>query len=283
MKQTGVVIIAFSFCIALSLFIGSFLLLNVKAIPEHIHMMDTARDALESLLEMQLGEQNYLTHHQKEALDDVKDKMADLRKLHASLEESKIAEKRAEFFELADWEKAMNLYERLFDQFVMYHEAVEKNIAAIRDLEKSILAVIYSKMNPERGIIGLQEIRIHEKGYLLYRNYPEPLEERSFPEMRKEAVSNFLMWSQKDKRIEELMEKDDQLFNEIMNNYESQDHTLLALEGESGKIRNICEKFLEEGEKRLHITYRRCMLLSITLLIMWLCMAIAIVSTMFRS
>jgi hypothetical protein len=283
MKQTGVVIIAFSFCIALSLFIGSFLLLNVKAIPEDIHMMDTGREALESLLEMQLGEQNYLTHHQKDALDDVKDKMADLRKLHASLEESKIAEKRAEFFELADWEKAMNLYERLFDQFVMYHEAVEKNIAAIRDLEKSILAVIYSKMNPERGIIGLQEIRIHEKGYLLYRNYPEPLEERSFPEMRKEAVSNLLMWSQKDKRIEELMEKDDQLFNEIMNNYESQDHTLLAVEGESGKIRNICEKFLEEAEKRLHITYRRCMLLSITLLIMWLCMAIAIVSTMFRS
>ncbi len=283
MKQTGVVIIAFSFCIALSLFIGSFLLLNVKAIPEHIHMMDTGREALGSLLEMQLGEQNYLTHHQKDALDDVKDKMADLRKLHASLEESRIAEKRAEFFELADWEKAMNLYERLFDQFVMYHEAVEKNIAAIRDLEKSILAVIYSKMNPERGIIGLQEIRIHEKGYLLYRNYPEPLEERSFPEMRKEAVSNLLMWSQKDKRIEELMEKDDQLFNEIMNNYESQDHTLLALEGESGKIRNICEKFLEELEKRLHITYRRCMLLSITLLIMWLCMAVAIVSTMFRS
>jgi hypothetical protein len=283
MKQTGVVIIAFSFCIALSLFIGSFLLLNVKAIPEHIHMMDTAREALESLLEMQLGEQNYLTHHQKDALDDVKDKMADLRKLHASLEESKIAQKRAEFFELADWEKAMNLYDRLFDQFVMYHEAVEKNIAAIRDLEKSILAVIYSKMNPERGIIGLQEIRIHEKGYMLYRNYPEPLEERSFPEMRKEAVSNFLMWSQKDKRIEELMEKDDHLFNEIMNNYESQDHTLLAVEGESGKIRNICEKFLEEAEKRLHITYRRCMLLSVTLLIMWLCMAIAIVSTMFRS
>jgi hypothetical protein len=173
----------------------------------------------------------------------------------------------------------MNLYERLFDQFVIYHEAVEKNIAAIRDLEKRILAVIYSKMNPERGIIGLQEIRIHEKGYLLYRNYPEPLEERSFQDMRKEAVSNFLVWSHKDKRIEELMEKDNQLFNEIINNYESQDHTLLALQRESGKMRDICENFLEEGKKRLYITYRRCTFLSIILLIMWLFMAIAIVST----
>ena len=282
MKQTGVVVIAFSICIALSFLIGAFLLLNVKAIPEYIHMMDTGKQTLESVLEMQLEEQNYLTHHQKDALDDVKDKMADLRKLHFSWEKSKVAEKRAEFFKLADWEKAMNLYERLFDQFVMYHEAVEKNIAAIRDLEKSILAVIYSKMNPERGIIGLQEIRIREKGYLLYRNYPEPLEERSFQDMRREAVSHLLMWAHKDKRIEELMEKDDQLFNEIMNNYESQDHTLLALKRESGKIRNICETFLEEGKKGLHITYRRCTFLSVILLIIWLSMAIAIVSTRFR-
>lgn len=282
MKQAGVVIIAFSVCIALSLLIGAFLLLNVKAIPQYIHMMDTGKQILETVLEMQLEERNYLLQQQKDALDNVRDKMADLRKLHSFWEKSRFAEKRAEF-KLADWEKAMNLYERLFDQFVMYHEAVEKNIAAIRDLEKSILAVIYSKMNPERGIIGLQEIRIHEKGYLLYRNYPEPLEERSFQDMRKEAVSNLLIWAHKDKRIEELMEKDDQLFNEIMNNYESQDDTRLALKRESGKMRNICEKFLEEGKKRLSITYRRCTFLSVILLIIWLFMAIAIVSTRFRS
>ena len=51
----------------------------------------------------------------------------------------------------------------LLDQLVLYHEAIDKNIAEIRDLEKDILAVIYSKMNPERGIIALQEVRIHEK------------------------------------------------------------------------------------------------------------------------
>ena len=283
MKQAGVVIIAFSVCIALSLLIGAFLLLNVKAIPEYIHMTDTGKQILESVFEMQLEEKNYLLQQQKDVLDSVRDKIADLRELHSFWEKSRFAQKRAEFFTLADWEKAMNLYERLFDQFVMYHQAVEKNIAEIRNLEKSILAVIYSKMNPERGIIGLQEIRLHEKGYLLYRNYPEPLEERSFEDMRKEAVSNLLIWAHKDKRIEELMEKDNQLFNEIMNNYESQDDTLLALKRESGKMRNICEKFLEEGKKRLSITYRRCTFLSIILLIIWLFMAIAIVSTRFRS
>lgn len=283
MKQTGVVIIAFSICIALSLIIGSFLLLNVKVVPEYINMMDTGKQILESILEMQIEEESYLLQRQGDALDNVKDKISDLRRLHSFWEKSKFAEKRAEVIKLADWDKAMNLYERLFDQFVMYHEAAEKNIAAIRDLEKSILAVIYSKMNPERGIIGLQEIRIHEKGYLLYRNYPEPLEKSSFEDMRKEAVSNLLIWAHNDKRIEELMEKDNQLFNEIISNFESQDNTLLALQRESGKMRNISENFLEEGKKRLHITYRRCTFLSIILLIIWLFMAIAIVSTRFRS
>lgn len=283
MKQTKVVTIAFSVCIFLSILIGLFLLLNVKAIPENIHMMNTGKQMLESVLEMQLEEKNYLLQQQKDALDNIKDEIAKLRRLHSYWEKSRPTDRTTELFNLADWEKAMNLYERLFDQFVMYHEAVEKNIAAIRDLEKRILAVIYSKMNPERGIIGLQEIRIHEKGYLLYRNYPEPLEERSFQDMRKEAVSNLLIWAHKDKRIEQLMEKDNQLFNEILNNYESQDDTLLALKRESGKIRNICEKFLEEGKKRLYITYRRCIFLSIILLIMWLFMAIAIVSSRFHS
>jgi len=282
MKQTRVVMTAFSVCIALSFVIGTPLLLNVKDSPKYTRMIDTGKQILESVLEMQLQEKNYLLYHQKDALDNVKDKIVKLRDLLSLYEKSTFAEKRPEFFKLADWEEAINLYERLFDQFVLYHQAIEKNIAEIRDLEKSILAVIYSKMNPERGIIGLQEVRIHEKGYLLYRNYPEPLEKRSFQDMRKEAVSNLLVWAHQDKRIEELMGKDNQLFNKIINNYESQDHTLLALKKESGKIKNISERFLEEGKKRLYITYRRCMFLTIILLIMWLIVAIAIVSAQFR-
>ncbi|MBW1716227.1 MAG: hypothetical protein JRJ77_10455 [Deltaproteobacteria bacterium] len=282
MKQTGVVITAFGISIALSLLAGTLLLLNVKAIPNYTRMIDTGKQILESVLGAQLQEKNYLLYHQKDALDNVKDKVGNLRKLLSFYEKSRFAEKRAELFKLADWEEAMNLYERLFDQFVVYHEAVEKNIAAIRDLEKSILAVIYSKMNPERGIIGLQEIRIHEKGYLIYRNYPEPPDERPFKDKRKEAVSNLLMWAHKDKRIEELMDKDNQLFNEIIKNYESQDQTLVALKRENGKIEKIGERFLEEGKKELYIIYRRCVFLCIILLIMWVIMAIAIVSARFR-
>ncbi len=282
MKQTRVVTAAFSVCIALSFLIGTLLLLNIKDSPKYTRMIDTGKQIRESVLEMQLQENEYLLYHQKDTLDNVKDKIGKLRDLLTFYEKSTFAEKRPKFFKLADWEEAINLYERLFDQFVLFHQAIEKNIAEIRELEKSILAVIYSKMNPERGIIGLQEIRIHEKGYLLYRDYPEPLEKRSFQDMRKEAVSNLLVWAHQDKRIEELMEKDNELFNKITKNYESQDHTLLALKKESGKIKNISERFLEEGKKRLYITYRRCMFLTITLLIMWLIMAIVIVSAQYR-
>ena len=282
MKQTRVVTTAFSVCIALSFVIGTLLLLNIKDSPKYTRMIDTGKQILESVLEMQLQENEYLLYHQKDALDNVKDKIGKLRELLTFYEKSTFAEKRPKFFKLAEWEEAINLYERLFDQFVLYHQAIEKNIAEIRNLEKSILAVIYSKMNPERGIIGLQEVRIHEKGYLLYRNYPKPLEKRSFQDMRKEAVSNLLVWAHQDKRIEELMGKDNQLFDKIINNYERQDHTLLALKKESGKIKNISERFLEEGKKRLYITYRRCMFLTIILLIIWLIVAIAIVSTRFR-
>ena len=83
MKQTGVVIIAFSVCIVLSFLIGAFLLLNVKAIPKYIHMMDTGEQVLKSVLEMQLEEKNYLLLQRKDAFDNVKDKIANLRKLHS--------------------------------------------------------------------------------------------------------------------------------------------------------------------------------------------------------
>ena len=137
-------------------------------------------------------------------------------------------------------------------------------------------------MNPERGIIGLQEVRIHEKGYLLYRNHPEPPDERSFQDKRKEAVANLLVWAHDDKRIEELMGKDDELFGEILSNYESQDNTILSLKRESRRIQDIGERLFEEGNKGLRITQRRCAFLSVTLLVMWMIVGIAIVSTRLR-
>ena len=283
MKHTGVVTIAFSICIALSFFIGIILLSNIKAIPKYTRMIDTGKEIVAAVLDTQLQEKNYLLYHQEAALDRVKDEMDKLRKLHSFYEKPAISEKGAEVLGLDVWEEAMNLYERLFDQFVLYRKAVEKSFANIRELEKSILAVIYSKMTPERGIIALQEVRIHEKGYMLYRDYPEPPDERPFFDKRKEAVSNLLVWAREDKRIEELMGQDNKLFDEVISNYEWQDNTILALKRESQKIKNIGEKFLEEGNKKLLIIYRRCTYLSITLLIMWLIMAVAIAVTRSRS
>jgi hypothetical protein len=275
MRLTKVVIAAFSICAVFSLLIGSFLLFQVKSIPDHCRMIRTGETIRRSVLDMQLQKQIYLLQHHEEAINNVRDSIADLRKTLAFYEKSR-NEGEADFFQFGVWEEAMNLYERLFDQFVLYHSAVEKNIAEIRELEKSILAVIYSKMNAERGIIALQEIRIHEKGYLLYRERPKQPDERSFQDMRKEAVANLLVWAHDDKRIEELMEKDNRLFNDILANYESQDNTLMALERESGRLRTIGDKFLEEGNKRIGITYRRSAFLCATLLIMWAIVCLAI-------
>lgn len=281
MKKPTVVKTAFSICALLSLLLGTLLLLNVKAIPKYTRLIADGKQIQGLVLKMELQEKNYVLYHQEDALENIKDKIGTLRTILSFYEKSTFAERPGEGFNFAVWEEAMNLYERLFDQFVLYHNAVDKKIADIRDLEKNILAVIYSKMNPERGIIALQEIRIHEKGYLFYRNHPKPPNERSFEDQRKEAVSNLLIWAQEDKRIEELTGKDNQLFNEIITNYESQDNTLHALKKESGKIRNMADKFLEEGDKRLYIIYRRCAFLSITLLVMWLITAGAIAATRF--
>lgn len=276
MKLNKVIIAAFSTCAALSLLIGSFLLIQIKSISNYSRMIRTGEEIRRTVLDMEIQERTYLLQHHENAIDNVRNSIANLRKTLSSYEKSVNGRKQAEFFNFAAWEEAMNLYERLFDQFVLYHSAVEKNIADIRELEKSILAVIYSKMNPERGVIALQEIRIHEKGFLLYRKRPKQPDERSFQDMRKEAVTNLLVWANKDKRIEELMEKDNSLFNEILTNYESQDNTLMALQRESGRIKAVGEKYLEEGNKGLGIAYRRCVFLSTTLLIMWAIVCVAL-------
>jgi hypothetical protein len=283
MKYAKVVITTFCICIALSLIIGTLLLLNAKAIAKNTRLVDTGKQILESVLELESKEKAYLLHQQVDMQKDVKDRIENLRRQLSHYEKYRSSSDQKLFREFDAWEEALNLYERLFDQFILYSETVEKNISDIRSLEKSILAVIYSKMNPERGIIALQEIRIHEKGYLLYRNYPKPPDERTFEDMRKEAVNNLLLWARDDKRIVKLMEQDNQLFEEILNNYAGQDHTLLALRRESGRMKDIGQKFFEEGNKTLHVIHRRCGFLSTTLLVIWAVVAIAIITTRFRS
>lgn len=281
MKNIKEIKIAFSIYIVLFLIISAIILLNVRAIPKYTHLIDSGKQIQELVLEMKLQVKSYLLYnHHDDALDNIKDKISELREILSYYEKSAFAEKLEDFFEFSIWEDAIDLYERLFDQLVLYHKTIDKNITEIRDLEKDILAVIYSKMNPERGIIALQEIRIHEKGYIIYRNHPRPPDEIPFEDKRKEAVTNFLIWAQKDKRIGELMNKDNQLFNKIMENYEYQDNTLHALKMEGKKVRNTAEKFLEKGGMGLYTIYRRCVFLSVILLVVCLIAAIPIAITL---
>lgn len=279
MKNIKEIKIAFTICIVLFLIISAIILLNVRAIPKHTHLIDSGKEIQTLVLEMKLQAKDYLLYHHKDALDNVKDKIGELREILSFYEKSAFSGKPEDFFKFSIWEEAINIYERLFDQLVLYHEAIDKNIAKMRELEKNILAVIYSKMNPERGIIALQEIRIHEKGYIIYRSHPRPPDEIPFEDKRKEAVTNLLIWAHKDKRIVELMDEDNLLFNKIMTNYEYQDNTLRALKIESKKIRNMAEKFLEKGDMRLYTIYRRCVFLSVILLIVCLIAAVPIAIT----
>ena len=280
MKNSKLIKIAFTVCIFISLIFGSIILLNIRTVPEYTHMMDSGKQMHQLVLEMKLQANDYLLYNQKDSLNNIKDKISELRKALYFYEKAAFAGKLEGFFNFYAWEEAINIYERLFDQFVLYHEAIDKNIAEIRDLEKNILAVIYSKMNPERGIIALQEIRIHEKGYIIYRSHPRPPDEIPFEVKRKEAVTNLLIWAQEDKRIDELMGKDNLLFNEIIKNYKYQDNTLHSLKIEGKKIRNIAKKFLEKGSMGLYTIYRRCAFLSVILLIVCLIAAVPIVITL---
>jgi hypothetical protein len=280
MKYSRLVKTAFSTCTVFSLLIGVVLFLNARGIKQYSRMIDTGRRTVETILTVELQEKNYLLHEKEKTLDDAKDKIEILRKSVAAYEKSDSRLGAAGLFEFPVWEEAINLYERLFDQFVLYHKAVEKNIAEIRDLEKRILAVIFSKMNPERGIIALQEIRIHEKGYLIYRDTGPPDEdEKPFEDKRREAVSHLLLWAQNDQRIQELIDEDNQLFEQIVANYEGQDHTLLLLEKERVRIKDMANGFLEKGGQGLYVSYRRCAFLVTVLLTMWLIMGCAIVVT----
>lgn len=281
-KGYQVVKVVFSICTAFSLLILILVLFNVKAIPKYISLNKVGKEILETVIDMQLEEQNYLLYNKKDDFYNSKDKINKIRDLFHSYEKSIPDGDKTKLFDFAAWDEAINLYDRLFDQFNLYHSAIENHIIELRTLEKSILAVIYSKMNPERGIIALQEIRINEKGYFLYRNNPKQLQELNFRDRREEAVSNLLMWAQHDQRIDELMKQDEKLFKTILNCYKNKDTIFPLLKKESKKIRSFAGKSIEEGNKGLSLIYRRCAFLSIILLLMWLTVAIGIMVTRFR-
>ncbi|MBW1897285.1 MAG: hypothetical protein JRI47_09525, partial [Deltaproteobacteria bacterium] len=139
MKHARVVITTFCICIGLSLIIGTLLLFNAKAIAKYTHLIDTGKQIIESVLELESKEKAYLLHQQVDMQKDVKDRIESMRKLLSYYEKDRFTSDQAAFLEFDVWEEALNLYERLFDQFILYRKAVEKSIADIRSLEKSIL------------------------------------------------------------------------------------------------------------------------------------------------
>ncbi len=281
MKNTRVVKVAFSTCILFSLLIGAVLLFNVKAIPNFIRLINSGKQIIYLVSELKLQKKDYLLYHQTDVLGSVKDNIGDIKEILTSYEKSDFVKKLSISSGFAAWEEAVNLYERLFDQIIVYHEAIGSHIFKIRELEKNILAVIYSKMNPERGIIALQEIRLNEKGFILYRYYHKLKSIFSFEEKRTEAVKNLLIWAQNDKRIEELIEQDNHLFNEIVSNFEGQENIRIKLKKEVEKIENMAGRFIEEGNEKLSTIYHRCEFLCIILLIMWLVTAIPVAAVRF--
>jgi len=84
MKQARVVTTAFSICIALSFLTGIVILSNVKAIPKYTRMIDSGKEIVAAVLDMQLQEKNYLLYHQEAALDRVKDEIDKLVSIHKS-------------------------------------------------------------------------------------------------------------------------------------------------------------------------------------------------------
>ena len=70
-------------------------------------------------------------------------------------------------------------------------------------------------------------------------------------------------------RIQELMTKDNALFEQIRENRGHQDNTLLSLRREREKVAGLATAFMEEERKGLEVASRRARFLCIMVLIIW--------------
>ena len=98
MKNSKLIKIAFSVCIFISLIFGSIVLLNIRAVPEYTHMMNSGKQMHQLILEMKLQAKDYLLYNQKDSLDNVKDKISELRKVLYFYEKTAFAGKLEGFF-----------------------------------------------------------------------------------------------------------------------------------------------------------------------------------------
>jgi len=262
MTTKKLVLPAFSICIAFSILLASIAYLTLKDIKKDIEIQKVANSIVKTAFKINIDEREYRLNPYKK--NEIKEHLKELKKLVSSCEEM-CDLKKINFSKLHG---SIDLYEKLFEQLKFYRETNEKIVEELRKLERIIQATIFSKPNPERGTIALQEIRLQEKSYLLFREKPFVFPERPYLEKRKIAVINLLIWAEGDKRINELIDKDNKLFKDILSNYEQMDKTLELMRKEVRKIEGAIHCIYKATQHKIDFAYKKLQILLITIVVL---------------
>ncbi|HEC49857.1 MAG TPA: hypothetical protein ENI40_01705 [Candidatus Desulfofervidus auxilii] len=262
MISKKLVLTAFSVCIVFSILLASIAYLTLRDIKKDIEIQKVADSIVKTAFKINIDEREYRLNPYKK--NEIKEHLKEIKKLVSSCEEM-CDLKKINFSKLHG---SIDLYEKLFEQLKFYHETNEKIIEELRKLERIIQATIFSKPNPEKGTIALLEIRLQEKSYMLFREKPLLFHEKPYSEKRKIAVRNLLMWAEGDKRINELMDKDSELFEEIVSNYEQMDKILELMKKEIKKIEDIGYCICKATQQKIDFAYKKLQILLTTLLVL---------------
>jgi len=262
MTTKKLVLTAFSVGIAFSILLTCIAYLTLKDIKKDIEIQKVADSMVKTAFKINIDEREYRLNPYKK--NEIKKHLKELKKLVSSCEEM-CDVKKINFSKLHG---SIDLYEKLFEQLKFYRETNEKIIEKLRKLERMIQATIFSKPNPERGTVALQEIRLQEKAYILFREKPLFFSERPHLEKRKIAVRNLRIWAEGDKRINELIDKDSKLFEDIVSNYEQMDKTLELMRKEVRRIEGLILGIYKATQHKIDFAYKKFQILLITIVVL---------------
>ena len=271
MTTKKLVLTAFSVGIVFSILLTSIAYLTLKDIKKDIEIQKVADSMVKTAFKINIDEREYRLNPYKK--NEIKKHLKELKKLVSSCEEM-CDVKRINFSKLYG---SIDLYEKLFEQLKFYRETNEKIIEKLRKLERMIQATIFSKPNPERGTVALQEIRLQEKAYILFREKPLFFSERPHLEKRKIAVRNLRIWAEGDKRINELIDKDSKLFEDILSNYEQMDKTLELMRKEVRQIEGLIQGIYKATQHKIDFAYKKFQILLLTIVVLLILAGIELV------
>ena len=271
MTTKKLVLTAFSVGIAFSILLTCIAYLTLKDIKKDIEIQKVADSMVKTAFKINIDEREYRLNPYKK--NEIKRHLKELKKLISSCEEM-CDVKRINFSKLHG---SIDLYEKLFEQLKFYRETNEKIIEKLRKLERMIQATIFSKPNPERGTVALQEIRLQEKAYILFREKPLFFSERPHLEKRKIAVRNLRIWAEGDKRINELIDKDSKLFEDIVSNYEQMDKTLELMRKEVRRIEGLILGIYKATQHKIDFAYKKFQILLLTIVVLLILAGIELV------